>query len=410
MKIICELSGIADYCRSEQGIADIKNAGFEQVSAALKYTFRENTEHFTDSFSADERVFPEAYKAVVRKCKAEDIHIFAFRSPFPPHDTKRTNLFEIQQKMADETIKLCKEAKCKYVIVPPVEAGMNRAEQWRINREYYLKLSEIARENNVTILIENQYRSYNGHLIRGICSDDGEAKEWIDKLNETVGEERFGFCMNTGTCSLCGQNMHDFALSLGSRIKAVVLRDCDGHNEASMLPFSAVNGGQSQTDWLSLIRGLREINFDGGLILDIEDTAAAFSPILRPQLLSLAEATAAYFRWHIEIENQLKKYKSIVLFGAGNMCRNYMKCYGEKYPPMFTCDNNKNIWGTNFCGLEVKPPESLENIPLDCGIFICNVYYREIEKQLRDMGIKNNIEYFNDEYMPSFYFDRLERT
>jgi len=24
------------------------------------------------------------------------------------------------------------------------------------------------------------------------------------------------------------------------------------------------------------------------------------------------------------------------------------------------------------------------------------------------MGIKNPIEYFNDEYMPSFYFDRLE--
>ncbi len=39
---------------------------------------------------------------------------------------------------------------------------------------------------------------------------------------------------------------------------------------------------------------------------------------------------------------------------------------------------------------------------------ICNIYYREIEAQLRDMEIEN-IGYFNDEYMPSFYFDRLER-
>ena len=41
-------------------------------------------------------------------------------------------------------------------------------------------------------------------------------------------------------------------------------------------------------------------------------------------------------------------------------------------------------------------------------ILICNIYYREIERQLKDMGIRNRIAFFNDEYMPSFYFDRLE--
>ena len=85
-----------------------------------------------------------------------------------------------------------------------------------------------------------------------------------------------------------------------------------------------------------------------------------------------------------------------------------MKCYGEKYPPLFTCDNNSKTWGTIFCGLEVKNPEELKNISDDCAIFICNIYYREVEKQIRDMGITNPVEYFNDEYMPSFYYDRLE--
>lgn len=109
------------------------------------------------------------------------------------------------------------------------------------------------------------------------------------------------------------------------------------------------------------------------------------------------------------MENLLKGHKSVVLFGAGNMCRNYMKCYGEAYPPLYTCDNNPRLWGTTFNGLEVKAPESLKELPKDCVIFICNIYYREIERQLRDMGIENDIEFFNDEYMPSFYFDRLER-
>ena len=36
-----------------------------------------------------------------------------------------------------------------------------------------------------------------------------------------------------------------------------------------------------------------------------------------------------------------------------------------------------------------------------------SIYYHEIERQLKDMGIEN-IEFFNDEYMPSFYFDRLK--
>ena len=108
------------------------------------------------------------------------------------------------------------------------------------------------------------------------------------------------------------------------------------------------------------------------------------------------------------MKNVLKKYDKRVLFGAGNMCRNYMKCYGEEFPPLFTCDNNKARWGEQFEGLEIKPPECLKELPPDCAIFICNIYYKEIEQQLRETGVSNPIEYFNDEYMPSYYFDRLE--
>ena len=115
-----------------------------------------------------------------------------------------------------------------------------------------------------------------------------------------------------------------------------------------------------------------------------------------------------YFALQIHIERELKRYDRVALFGAGNMCRNYMKCYGEKYPPLFTCDNNPKLWGTEFEGLKVKPPESLKHLPDNCGVIICNIFYREIEAQLRSMGIRH-IGYFNDEYMPSFYFDRLKR-
>ncbi len=90
------------------------------------------------------------------------------------------------------------------------------------------------------------------------------------------------------------------------------------------------------------------------------------------------------------------------------MCRNYMKCYGRKYPPLFACDNNPKLWDTEFEGLMVKNPEELKNLPEGSGVIICNIFYREIRTQLEHMGIFN-IGYFNDEYMPSFYTDRLKR-
>lgn len=257
------------------------------------------------------------------------------------------------------------------------------------------------------ILFQNHCREVNGHFLRGEYSDALELAQQIDALNFETGTENYGACVDTGALNLCGQDMYEYICTLGNRTKAVIIRENDGQHDYAMLPFTSVANGQSQMDWLGVIRGLREIGFDGALVMEFGDTASAFSPLLRPQLLTLAKSIADYFKWQIEIENSLKKYKSIVLFGAGNMCRNYMKCYGQEYPPLFTCDNNSSRWGEMFCGLEVKSPNALKELPKESGIFICNIYYREIEQQLRDMGIENDIVYFNDEYMPSFYFDRL---
>lgn len=419
MRISCSASGIVDFERPGQGMIDIAGAGFDNILLDINIGCSEHELETVGSCVTGKRKINPllknpsdilgGFQKLLDQCSENKINIPIVAAPHVRRDTKRADLKELLEEMIAGSIRLCKNIGSSYIIVSPVSAGIEKNRIWESNREFYLRLADIARDCDVQILLQNQCACHNGHLLRGICSDAVQAAEWVDNLNREAGEERFGFCMDVGVCNLCGQDMREFALGLGERIKAVVLRDCDGHKENAMLPFTCVNQKQPQTNWLGLIRGLREIGFDGQLILDITDTAAAFSPILRPQLMLMAKAVADYFKWQIEIEYLLKKYKSIVLFGAGNMCRNYMKCYGEKYPPLYTCDNNRNIWGTRFCGLEVRSPESLKKLPPDCAVFICNIYYREIEKQLRDMGITNPIEFFNDEYMPTFYFDRLER-
>lgn len=418
MIISCSQAGIVNLKQPRQGIRDLKRAAFSDIFLDMSaYCSGYELENFRNENlkKAKEMLISEnpvelqtELEPMFSKLAEEKLRCGVAIAPYLCQNTKRMDLNELLEKLVEESIRACGRIGCEYLVVRPLFAGIPESGVWEENRRYYLSLVPLARENHVTILLENQCKDVNGHLVRGLCSDGEKAVEWVDSLNREAGERRFGFCMDVGICNLCGQNMYDFSLALGDRLKVVILRDCDGNRENAMLPFSCVNKHQSQTDWLSLIRGLREIGYDGQLVLNLEDTAAAFSTLLRPALLQLAKKVGDYFKWQIEIENLLKSYPSIVLFGAGNMCRNYMKGYGKKYPPLFTCDNNKELWGTSFCGLEVRTPECLRELPADCAIFICNMYYREIEQQLRDMELKNPIEFFNDEYMPTYNFERLE--
>lgn len=420
MQLVCSPNGIVNRERPGQGITDVRNAGFEALVCDLSMlcncyeleNFGKKKEPVSNGrqenpLPAKPQLLYDCFKPMLQKSQAVGLTWPIANAPYLSANTKREDLNELLQTLAEESLKICGKAGCGYLVVQPLFAGIARDKLWEMNRQYYLHLAKMAEKNDVMLLLTNQCRDLNGHLVRGICSDGEEAAEWVDRLNEEAGRERFGFCLDVGVCNLCGQTMYDFIHSLGSRIKAVVLRDNNGSQENALLPFTAVCQRQPQTDWLNLIRGLRDIGYERLLVLNMADTAAAVSPILRPGLLQYAKSVMDYFKWQIKMESLLKKYPSRVLFGAGNMCRNYMKCYGEQYPPLYTCDNNQSLWNTEFCGLAVKSPEALKELPARTAVFICNIYYREIEAQLREMGIQNPIEFFNDEYMPSFYFDRL---
>lgn len=421
MRLVCAPEGtIFDARRPGQGVSDILSAGFEEtildgllcckerefkgMDKIRKEAAREKRPYIPDE---PERI-GEALTPLINSCSEKGLKIPIARAPYLLRDRKSPEPTEIYRKISAEAVKLAVSEKCEAIIVRPLFAGVPFGKEWEVNREFYLSLLPLLRGSDMMILVENQCKDSEGHLIRGIASDPGEAASWIDELNREAGTQRFGFCMDVGAYNLCGQDMYEAAVTLRDRVKAVILRDNNGHDEDSLLPFTCISEYGQQTEWLGLIRGLREIGFDGFLIMDAKMTIDAISPILRPSYMKLAKETADYFRWQIELESLMKKYEHVVLFGAGNMCRNYLINYGDKYPPLFTCDNNKDRWGEDFFGLKIHDPEDLKDLPEGTGIFICNVYYREIEEQLRKMGITNGIEYFNDEYLPALNMHRLK--
>ena len=413
MNISCTPSGVVVPKYPNQGFHDLILAGFDTILLNLQdfCEFNFGGDSRGEIWFLDERV-TEQY---IQGMNQNDIRCHVVYAPCLPRDIESHKMLgkvpaenwnEIYSVMALRSIRVAGKVEAKYVVIRPMFYGIDKTDVWKINREFYMRLAQVAVQEHVTILLENQCIDMHGHLVRGLCADAYDAAYWVDELNREAGDDVFGFAMDTAVYNLCGQDMQAVMAILGDRIKAIVIRECDGQTEAAMLPFSYAQRGRTGTDWLSLVRGAREMCFDGELIIDARDTLHSFSPLLRPQLLSLIKSVAEYFKWQIDIEKQIRKYKSenksIVLFGAGNMCRNYLKLYGEEYRPLFTCDNNKALWGTTVCGLEVKTPEALRDLPEDVPIIICNIYYRQIEEQIRNMNLKNPIEYFSDEYMPSY--------
>ncbi len=84
------------------------------------------------------------------------------------------------------------------------------------------------------------------------------------------------------------------------------------------------------------------------------------------------------------------KGKKIILFGAGMMFEDYMKKYGGRYRPAFLVDNDENKWGRFRQGIEICRPETILEIPPSKRrLIICSFYYREIIRQLEQMGIND---------------------
>lgn len=419
MRKVCAMAGvILNPEKPKQSICELRAAGIHEVM--FDFGLFVSAEWILADRKRKESGFqPElvrkAYETVSGQFREHGFLPSIARLPFSDIGRKDIQASQYEEwnhlilRIALDCIRACEKIGCKNVIVQPLCVSVERGKEREANHDYLLALASGCGREDTKLLLTNQCRNQNGHLVRGVCSDGSEAAEWIDTLNKEAGRQRFGFCLDVGNCNLCGQNVQGVTAALDGRIQAVILTENDGKNMAKLLPFTAAAGRRSVMDWLGVVRGLREISFDGYLILETVDTTVSFSPLLQPCLVPVYKKLLDYFAMQINLESDLKKYERVVLFGAGNMCRNYMKCYGEKYPPLFTCDNNPKLWDTEFEGLMVKNPETLKELSDNCGVIICNIFYHEIEAQLQSMGIKN-IGYFNDEYMPSFYFDRLKRV
>lgn len=408
MELVISSEGIVDYRRPKQGLADLTKAGFSRLCVKSPVSIVSRLESFETEDHA--RLQDEAFASYVKNLAAAG-KIAVLEAPsLPPAALARLKKASVEdcrealmEKVLD-TLALCEEAGIPALLVEPVSFGLtDAAEIEAFNTLFFIRLAAACRKKETKILLTNGVTSVNGHYRRGFLSDGPRAAHILDDLNEQCGD-RFAFCLDAGAASLSGQDMQALAAALGQRIAVVLVSETDGKTDRSYLPFAA----PVRTDWHAFFRGLRAVRFDGDLVLDGGATIGAVSPLIKPAVLTFAKAVADYFEMQLSMEAEIRKHEQLVLFGAGNMCRNFLLSYGDISHPLFTVDNNKALWGTTFDGLAVKAPEELKNLPAGTAVCICNTYYREIEAQLQEMGIADYF-FFNDEYPPQLPFERLKR-
>lgn len=438
MNIIFDpLGAVIKLKRPDGNIADIRNAGFSKALLDFRMvcppeSFLHMTRNRNEANAEGDIFLPdepdrigETVKPFLDVCRSLDMQVKGAMAPVIPPDRSNPLMNDYQRALSAASVRCAMESGCDWCIVPPLFVGIPLEKERDVNIEFYKSFLPILKEyfekhpdEEFKILLQNQCRDHSGHLVRGILSDADEAVEWLSELNEEsrklLGREAFGFCLNIGHVNICGQDLDEITPVLGDYIDAIVLTDNNGSEDSELLPFSCASRGtgavaaSADTDWLSVIRGLRNIHYDGPVILAMSDTLGTFPVFIRPQLLSFAKTVADFFVWQLTLEQTIAKYSHVVLFGAGNMCRSFMMDYGEKYKPLFTCDNNQSRWGEEFCGLTIESPQKLMDLPDDTGIFICNEYYTEIREQLETMGVKSSIEYFSDRYPNTLARKRLK--
>ncbi|MEA4824028.1 MAG: sugar phosphate isomerase/epimerase family protein [Clostridiaceae bacterium] len=108
------------------------------------------------------------------------------------------------------------------------------------------KVAAYLRDTNLTVCIEN------------IFGGDHAESSGLLALMHDLGSPNFGICLDTGHLNMHGETQLDFIRACGKYLKALHLADNQGKEDQHMMPF-----GRGNVDFFSVVRGLREVGYDG---------------------------------------------------------------------------------------------------------------------------------------------------
>lgn len=143
------------------------------------------------------------------------------------------------------------------------------------NIKYLSKFVELAVENNIKIAIEN-----GTNMEEEVTPTIDELINIVDYYNDRYNKEVLGICFDFGHANVGKLDIYKEIKKVGNRLKVTHIHDnygTDTHN----FPFDG------EIDWKKVITGLKEINYNGELTLEVryEDNKFNYDKINETYLL-----------------------------------------------------------------------------------------------------------------------------
>lgn len=304
MNLCIQNGGFEKYFSIDEAFRLIKESGFDYIDYNLDHVLTPvqiNARERSRWCDGDFDTFMEFIKPAQEALKKYDLKVNQIHAPFPPMVGDK-EYEEYIRKATRFTIRAAKEVGCHYVVVhegfPNIEKCMSKKDIFDWNIEFYSSLIPVAKESDVIICLENLFSTYRYRglekVFSGECADMDEAIRYITTLNGIAGEERFGFCLDTGHANLMGLRLYDCLMKIGPYLKVLHIHDNNGVVDQHVFPYCGI------IMWDDFIRGIRDCGYKGAL--DFETFAQLFycDKELVPAELKLLKSIGDLFVRRIE--------------------------------------------------------------------------------------------------------------
>lgn len=107
------------------------------------------------------------------------------------------------------------------------------------------------------------------------------------ELVKAVGSPQLGICLDTGHLNIAGGDQYAFITEAGNRLKAIHIADNEGERDQHMMPY-----GRGTVNWDAVLRGLRDIGYDGFCSFEIPGESRSPFEIRQHKLIYLTKMMA----------------------------------------------------------------------------------------------------------------------
>jgi sugar phosphate isomerase/epimerase len=157
------------------------------------------------------------------------------------------------------------------------------------NRDVLGTLADAARSLGIGIAVENIFDRPGPRRSFGTTMD--ELLWLIGQTDPAV----VGVCLDVGHAHVAGLDQHKAITALGPALRATHIQDNDGSSDQHRLPY------EGTIDWGAVLRGLREIGYQGAFNLEVGGAVHNTPLAIRPAKLRYAlELTAAMVEGRLE--------------------------------------------------------------------------------------------------------------